>query len=137
MSKWIGRNVICVKESDRVKKNYNNKIAYKNELKWVKLLPDNISPKLISYHHNKLEIIESYCGLKASFIELPDNFLEQLKYIEGVMEEYNCNGEDREIVCDKLGKIRLIDFSSFAPGDFSWGRYQNVINNGKIKYKTK
>ena len=85
----------------------------------------------------KKEIVESYCGLKAGFIELPDDYLTQLKYIESVMKKYRCNGRDREIVCDESGKIKIIDFSGFDHGKFSWGRYKKDINNGKIKYKTK
>lgn len=137
MSKWIGRNVICVKESDRVKKNYNNRESYENELKWVKLLPDDITPVLISFNDEKLEIIESYCGLKASFIKLPEDYLTQLNNIKSSMKKYNCDGCDCEIVCNESGKIKIIDFSGFSEGEFSWGRYKKVIDNGQIKHKTK
>tara|TARA_Y100000310_G_C20442760_1_gene696891 strand:- start:340 stop:804 length:465 start_codon:yes stop_codon:yes gene_type:complete len=154
MNKWVGKNVICIKEGDNVIKIFNNTQSYQNELKWIKILPDEISPTLISFNDEKKEIIESYCGLRYpadplrqkkirksegennDFIsKLPDDYLDQLNYIKKIMKKHGCNGRDIEIVCDEVGKIKIIDFSAFGNGAFSWGKYKKLANNKKKRKK--
>ncbi len=135
--KWAGTNLICVKSGDTVIKTFNKERAYLNELKWIKILPDDITPILISSSDQKMEIVQTYCGLKARFIELPEDYKAQLDYIEKQMTDYNCNGSDCEIACDEKGKIKIIDLSAFGHGKFlGWQHYSGEVNSGTIKNKT-
>ena len=108
-----------------LKYNFLGVQLFKNELNALfKLSNYPHFPKLIAYDSKHLIIYMSYCGVQISRYNLPNNWKEQIREIQLILEKRNVNSNDMLLrnTCILDNQIYIIDFGL------------NSVYNDNIKY---
>lgn len=104
--------------------------VYEREIFWLKRFHDlDFIPTLVGVNDDRKVIATKFVGHKATKLNIPDDFEEQLDNINKKLKEYNCQhndiNDDNFLIADN--KIYLIDFG--------WTTFINdSIENMNVEY---